>query len=140
MTEQTGAPDSTRRALAGWAKGAGCRLLVLFGSASDGEAAAPPRDVDLAVDFPNGITADRRLAVIGELQDLCAPQPVDVVFLHRDTDPVLRFEVFRRGQPLYEARPGLFVEETVRALALYEDALPFRRALRRTFTGDRSTS
>ena len=28
-----------------------------------------------------------------------------------------------------ESRSGLFVEEVVRALALYEDALPFRRAL-----------
>ena len=136
MTRQTGVPDSTRRALAGWAEGAGCRLLVVFGSAADRESPAPPRDVDLAVDFPDRLSADRRLAVIGELQDLCSPRPVDVVFLHRDTNPVLRFEVFRRGDPVFEARSGLFVEEMVRALGLYEDALPFRRALRRTFTGE----
>ena len=140
MTGQTGMPESTRRALAGWAERAGCRLLVVFGSAADREPAVPPRDVDLAVDLPGGPSADRRLAVIGELQDLCAPRPVDVVFLHRDTDPVLRFEVFRRGQPLHEARPGLFVDEAVRALSLYEDTLPFRRALRRTFSTEQSGS
>lgn len=140
MTGRAGMPDRTRRALAGWAEGAGCRLLVVFGSAADRAPTAPPRDVDLAVDLPNDSSADRRLTVIGELQDLCAPRPVDVVFLHRDTDPVLRFEVFRRGEPLHEARPGLFVDEVVRALALYEDALPFRRALHRTFTGERSGS
>ena len=139
MTAQTRLPDGTREALAGWAERAGCRLLVLFGSAADREPAVSPRDVDLAVDFPDLPSAHRRLALIGELQDLCAPRPVDVVFLHRDTDPVLRFEVFRRGEPLYEARPGLFVHEVVRALALYEDALPFRRALRRTFVGGGSS-
>lgn len=107
MTGQTGGPDGTREALAGWAERVGCRLLVLFGSAADPEPAVSPRDVDLAVDFPDLPSADRRLALIGELEDLCGPRPVDVVFLHRDTDPVLRFEVFRRGEPLHEARPGL---------------------------------
>lgn len=48
---------------------------------------------------------------------------------HRDTSPVLRFEVYRGGRPVFEAEPGLFVSGAVRALALYEDARPFRDAL-----------
>lgn len=96
--------------------------------------------MDLAVVFPELPGPERRLAVIGELQDLCDPATVDVVFLHPDTDPVLRFEVFRTGEPLHEARPGLFVNGVVRALSLYEDALPFRRALQRSFARDGSPS
>lgn len=47
---------------------------------------------------------------------------------------MLRFEIFRGGTPIYEAEPGLFLDEAVRALVAYEDALPFRRALRRSLT------
>lgn len=127
--EENEAPDP-RAALADWARAAGCRLMVLFGSAAgEPERAARARDLDLALWFRPLPPPERRLAIIGELQDLVGPRRVDVVFLTPDTDPVLRFEVFRSGRPLYEARAGLFVEEVVRALALYEDALPFRRAL-----------
>jgi hypothetical protein len=87
-------------------------------------------DVDLALHFEELPDATRRLQIIGELQDTCGSDDVDVAFLHLHTDPVLRFEIFRTGRPLYEARPGLFIDETVRALMLYQDALPFRRALR----------
>ena len=72
---------------------------------------------------------DERLEVIRELQALVDPLRVDVVFLRRDLDPVLRFEIFRSGQPLYEAEEGLMVRERVRALREYQDALPFRRLL-----------
>jgi len=127
--EEKEAPDPTP-ALADWARSAGCRLMVLFGSAAAGpERAARARDLDVALWFRPLPPPERRLAIIGELQDLVDPRRVDAVFLTPDTDPVLRFEVFRGGRPLYESRPGLFVEEVVRALALYEDALPFRRAL-----------
>jgi hypothetical protein len=121
-------PEETLRRAAAWAEDAGCRLLVLFGSAAD-PATLRVEDVDLALDLPRLPAPERHLLMVGELQDRFGTRPVDVVFLHRDTDPVLRFEVFRRGIPLYEATPGLFLHEVVRALSLYEDALPFRRAL-----------
>lgn len=73
---------------------------------------------------------ERRLEIIGQLQAVTESAPVDVVFLHRDTDPVLRFEVFRSGQVVFERGPGLMVQERVRAAMLYEDALPFRRPQR----------
>lgn len=125
------APGVTE-ALSAWARGAGCRLLVLFGSSATGRA-GKTGDVDLAVHFDPLPDPGRRLRVIGELQDRLEGRRADVVFLHPGTDPVLRFEIFRGGVPLHEVRPGLFVQEVVRALALYEDALPFRRALRDSF-------
>jgi predicted nucleotidyltransferase len=124
--------EETVGKLAAWAEASDCRLLVLFGSAASRKAERA-KDVDLALSFSDLPDPERRLGLIGELQDLLEPRAVDVVFLHRDTDPVLRFEVFRNGVPVYESRPGLFIEEIVRAVALFEDSLPFRRALRRTF-------
>ena len=90
----------------------------------------PSSDVDLAVEFLDLPLPGRRLAIIGELQAPAEPHMADVVFLHRDLDPVLRFEVFRGGRLLFEAEPGLMVQERVRAFREYADALPFRRLLR----------
>lgn len=126
-----GRAEREREALRRWAVGApGCRLLVLFGSRAT-ERAAEGADLDLALLFETLPPPDRRLEIIGELQELAGDRRVDVVFLRPETDPVLRFEIFRDGLPLYERRPGVFVEERVRAAMLYHDALPFRRALRR---------
>jgi predicted nucleotidyltransferase len=125
-------PHDLRARLRRWAEESNCRLLVLFGSGASGDGA--PGDVDLAVSLPELPSPESRLAMIGELQDLVGAGRADVVFLRPETDPVLRFEIFRRGVPLYESRPGLFVDEVVRALAGYEDALPFRRALRERLT------
>jgi predicted nucleotidyltransferase len=120
-----------RSALSHWARESGCRLAVLFGSAADDRVAAP-RDVDVALDYAEMPDGASRLVIVGELQELVDPRTVDVVFLHRDTSPVLLFEVFHGGRALFEAEPGLFVRGAVRAAALYDDALPFRRALRKS--------
>lgn len=133
MSDESTADARTRAALAAWASTVGCRLLVLFGSSVSGDRGTP-RDIDLALSFPELPKPARRLAIIGELQDLCGGKTVDVVYLHPDTNPVLRFEIFRGGVPLYESRSDVFIEETVRAIALYQDALPFRRALREQLT------
>lgn len=118
-----------REALRAWAHRSGCRLLVLFGSGV-GQVPSVKGDLDLAVDFEPLPAAERRLEIIRELDRLAEPRSADVVFLHERTDPVLRFEVFRGGDPLFERQPGIFVHEKVRALMLYEDAIPFRRARR----------
>lgn len=121
----------TQRTLSNWARDSGCRLAVLFGSAAD-PAVSAPRDVDVALEFEALPDPERRLALIGELHEVVHPRSADVVFLHRDTSPVLLFEIFRSGRALFESEPDLFVKGAVRALALYEDALPFRRALRKS--------
>lgn len=118
-----------RDALAGWAEEEpACRLLVVFGSEATGDTWTES-DVDVAVACDPVPSPRERLRMIGELEERCGGRRADVVFLGPGTDPVLRHEVFRGGELLYEAEPGLFVEESVRALMLHEDALPFRRAL-----------
>ena len=116
--------------LQAWAPRSECRLVVLFGSQVRG-GAGPARDIDLALDFGMLPPPERRLAIIDELQQLAHPTPVDVVFLHAGTSPVLRFEIFRGGEPIFEREPDLFLKETVRAIGQYEDAIPFRRARER---------
>lgn len=114
--------------LCAWAEDSGCRLLVLFGSRA-GSGPVVKGDVDLAVDYLKLPDPRQRLVIVGELQEICGSDMADVVFLHRGTDPVLRFEVFRGGQPLFESPSGIFIREQVRALMLYEDARPFRLRL-----------
>lgn len=121
--------DDLRKALRAWARAGGCRLCVLFGSRA-GDGSVVRGDVDVALLFPDLPSPERRLAILGELQDACGAEEIDVVFLHPGTDPVLRFEVFRGGEAVFEETAGLFVDQKVRALFLYEDALPFRRLLR----------
>lgn len=117
------------RSLRRWAERSGCDLCVLFGSRAGGG----PRvagDLDVAARFPSMPSPDRRLRLIAELQSAAGPERADLVFLHEDTDPVLRFEIFRTGELVFERESGTLVRERVRALMLYEDALPFRRARR----------
>lgn len=123
------AGSGIRAALEAWAQEAGCRLLVVFGSGATGRE-GPESDLDLALSYDTLPPPGERLRIIGELADRCGDRSPDVVFLHPGTDPVLRFEIFREGEPIYEREPGLFVEQRVRAAMLYHDALPFRRALR----------
>jgi hypothetical protein len=105
-----------------------------------GRAASPSpsarSDVDIAIQFATLPPPDRRLELIGEAQDICGAAIADVVFLHLRTDPVLRFEIFRSGTPVYEAEEGHFIDQKVRSLMLYEDALPFRRMLRERLRED----
>lgn len=116
-------------AVRSWAERSGCELCVLFGSRGD-DGQTVKGDVDLALAFPELPAPERRLRIINELQQACDPARADLLFLHAGTDPVVRFEVFRTGRPLFEKRAGMFREGFVKALMLYEDALPFRRALR----------
>lgn len=119
---------SMEERLARAAASTGCRLAILFGSAA-GSGRERARDVDVALEFDELPGPRRRLALLRQMEEVTSPRAADVVFLHRDTSPVLRFEVFRRGRAIFEAEPGAFVSGAVRALALYEDARPFRDAL-----------
>lgn len=124
---------SNRVDIAPLAERFGWRLVVLFGSAASRPAEA--RDVDMAV-LPAGTSSlfdrGRRLA---ELERLFAPPPVDLLVLGPDTLPIARLEVFREGQCLYEAEPGLFSREQDRAFFLYADSEKFRRVAREVLHG-----
>lgn len=131
--------DERQRAIERWArKRPSCRMVVLFGSEAVGSAGSRS-DLDLAVLIDPLPGPEERLRIIGQLQDLAGSSIADVVFLHHGTDPVLRFEIFRKGSCVYESEPGLFVEERVRAVMLHEDARPFRRALRERMSTRDST-
>jgi predicted nucleotidyltransferase len=122
-------PIPQAASLRAWARERHARLLVLFGSAATSGGRGPASDLDIAVEFSQVPPPDERLEVVRELQAVVDPRRVDVVFLRRDLDPVLRFEIFRSGRLLHEAEEGLMVRERVRALKEYQDALPFRRLL-----------
>lgn len=116
-TEKTSMEERLARAAAS----TGCRLAILFGSAA-GPAKDRARDVDVALEFDELPGPRRRLTFLQDMEEVTPPRMVDIVFLHRDASPVLRFEIFRCGRPIFEAEPGAFVSGAVRALALYEDA------------------
>ena len=124
-------PDASSldRALCSWASRSGALLCVLFGSRA-GDKTQVKGDLDVAVQFANLPTPERRLALLGELQDAFGEVEVDLVFLRGATDPVLRSEIFRTGRCVFEKVPGLLIEEKVRALMLLEDTVPLRRLRR----------
>ncbi len=114
-----------RNAITQLARRFGWRLVVLFGSAVQESAG---RDLDLAVmpgSAPDLLEEGRWLAA---LESLFAPRPVDLLILAERLSPLARFEVFRAGVCLFEARDGLFSREQDRAFFLYADSGGFRRA------------
>jgi predicted nucleotidyltransferase len=115
------------------AETSGSELCVLFGSRGRSSGTARS-DVDLALSYRVMPSPEQRLQIIGLFQAAAGHVPVDVVFLHRDTDPVLRFEIFRSGQTVFEESPGVMVEARVRAFMSYEDALPLRRLRRESLS------
>ena len=109
-----------------WCQARGIDLCILFGSQATGKA-RPPSDVDIALfSQTNPALPKNLLRLYGELEDLFGYE-VDLVIIERDTDPVLRLEIFQHGKPLYESQPGLFVEQRVLAVKLYDDTEPLRR-------------
>jgi hypothetical protein len=51
---------------------------------------------------------------------------IDLVILTADTDPLLLYEVFFNGMPLYEEDQGIFEKEKLRAWKLYIDTEKLR--------------
>jgi len=99
-------------------------LLVLFGSCASGETHSA-RDIDLAVKFKRGAEISK-LELIYKLDDLFDRKKIDLVILTADTDPLLLYEVFFNGRPLYEAEPGVFDKEKLRTWKLYLDTEKLR--------------
>lgn len=109
-----------------WCQKRGIDLCILFGSRATGRIHARS-DWDIAIysrRHPN-LQAEL-LRLYGELEDIFG-HPVDLVIIHRDINPVLCLEIFQHGKLLYEAEPGLFVEQHIRAIKLHEDTEPLRR-------------
>ena len=95
------------------------QLAYLFGSLSRGE---PGHDVDLAI-LTQGEPAYRlRVAIT----DCLGTERVDLVDLRR-ASPVLRFEIIRTGQLLYQADETACEDFELSTLRLYKDTAWLRR-------------
>ncbi len=103
----------------------GIELLVLFGSAARG-AVQPDSDVDIALKMNKGIAVSK-LDLIYNLGQLFDDREIDLVILSINTDPVLLYEIFAHGKPLFEGKSDIFAEERLRAFKLYFDTEKLRR-------------
>jgi hypothetical protein len=96
---------------------AGIELLVAFGSATNRDWPAPPRDLDLAV----VTTSDSNLLrVIDALVTHLSFEGIDVMDLDR-AGAVARAQALGRGELLYEASRGMFSERQILALVQQAD-------------------
>lgn len=103
----------------------GASLLVLFGSMREG-AGHPDSDVDLAVDLDREADLDTQLHLIRALEAPLSGLRVDLVVLSPATPPLLRYEIFSRGECLFERASGRFDTEYLRAWHLYLDTRRLR--------------
>ena len=117
--------DHLRAAAARVGREFGCRLIVLFGSASRADTAAP-EDLDLGVLGAGALDA---VAVTNRLIRELGVQQVDIADLGR-ADPLLLALVARDGIPLFEAEPGGFACFASVAMRRYWDTRKFREAER----------
>lgn len=118
--------ERLRRAAERVSREAGCRLVVLFGSAARAEARAP-EDLDFGILGPGAIdTVQLTNRLIRELRF----QQVDVADLAR-ADPLALMLAARDGVPLYEAAPGEFARFASLAARRYADTRKFREMERR---------
>jgi len=109
-----------------WCQAREIDLCILFGSQATGKTHANS-DVDIALfSATNPNLRKHLLHLIGEAEDRFG-DPIDLVIIEEDTDPVLRLEVFQHGKPLYESQPGLFIEQKILAVKIYDDTEPLRR-------------
>ncbi len=103
--------------LSAFCRKSGIELLIISGSRAAG-LTTPSSDIDLAVQFKNGLEASK-LDLLYELDTILHPEPVDLVILTPDTTPLLRYEIFFRGRVLLEEAEGLFELGKLKAWKLY---------------------
>lgn len=97
----------------------------LFGSYATGKA-RPGSDVDVAV-LLSGTDAmerfERRLRLMGEVEEALGRRPADVVVLN-DAPPLLTHQVLREGRLVFERNRAARVEFEVRTGKIYADLQP----------------
>jgi predicted nucleotidyltransferase len=98
----------------------GLRLVVLFGSAARGEAAAEDLDLGVLGDAPLDV-----VAVTNAFIRALSSQRVDIVDLGR-ADPVVAAHVARDGIALYDAEAGGFARFASLSLRRFADTAKFR--------------
>jgi predicted nucleotidyltransferase len=100
----------------------GIRLAILFGSLATGREHVES-DLDLAVDAGRILTADEKLALIGELA-VQTGRPVDLVDLHAIGEPLLG-QILRHGKKLLGSE-ACYADLICRHLFDQADYLPYR--------------
>jgi len=100
-------------------------LLVLFGSQMKGEIHARS-DLDLAAVPKRGKKPDL-LAATMDFSRCLDRGDVELTIVTTDSSPLLLFEIFTTGIPLYEAHSGLFEDWVVLAHKIYWDTEKFRK-------------
>jgi predicted nucleotidyltransferase len=97
----------------------------LFGSYATGKA-RPESDVDVALLLSGTDEVERferRLRLMGEVEEALGRRPADVVVLN-DAPPLLAHQVLRHGRLIFERDRAARVEFEVRAGKIYADLQP----------------
>lgn len=109
--------EARRGELADFCEGVGIELLTAFGSATDPDWPAPPRDLDLAVTMTDDTNL---LVVINALMTHLDFEQIDVMDLER-AGIVARAQALGRGELLHEATRGTFAERQILAVVQSAD-------------------
>jgi predicted nucleotidyltransferase len=96
-------------------------LLVLFGSFIKNKHKIDS-DLDVALLSKKKLN---KLKLIVQLE-LIFQKEIDIVSLTFATDPLLRYEIFFSGKPVFENSIGLFEEEKLKSWKLYIDTKKIR--------------
>ena len=103
----------------------GIRMAILFGSLANGRA-TPQSDLDLAVLMDAPLSAEAKMALIGELSQAIG-RPVDLIDLSVAGEPLLG-QILKHGVRLL-GRDGDYAELIKRHLFEGADFMPYRRRI-----------
>lgn len=101
------------------------RLAILFGSLAVGRA-TPASDLDLAVLIQAPLSAETKMALIGDLS-LATGRPVDLIDLRTTGEPVLG-QILKHGVRLFGSDSD-YAELIKRHLFEEADFMPYRRRI-----------
>jgi predicted nucleotidyltransferase len=111
-------------------------FVVLFGSRAKGRA-VDRSDIDLAVmsarrgehEKQGPEQDERHFSIIADLESALAGTfgEVDVTFVN-GAGPLIQYAIAKSGIPLFEHRPGTFIQFQSLAARRYEDSLKYFRA------------
>jgi len=99
-------------------------LFIIFGSFVT-EKTHPTSDIDIALLINSQSNQIDKLNLIFELEGIFERQ-VDLVILSPTTDPLLRYEIFFSGKPIYMTDKNLFEENKLYAWKIYMDTKKIR--------------
>ncbi len=103
----------------------GIRMAILFGSLAKGRA-TPQSDLDLAIQMDAPLTAQAKMALIGELSQAIG-RPVDLIDLRVAGEPLLG-QILKHGARLLGSDSD-YAELLKRHLFEEADFMPYRRRI-----------